>query len=156
MIHVLFVCLGNICRSPMAEAVFRNMVEEEGLSEQIRVDSAGIGHWHQGEPPHEGTQNILDQNHISYEGMRARQIKETDWDEFDYIIAMDEQNMRDLEAIRDEYEGVTVKRLLDLVPDAKEQNVPDPYFTGNFDYVYDLVSEGCQYLLKEIKEAHNL
>ncbi|MBO8157092.1 MAG: low molecular weight phosphotyrosine protein phosphatase [Bacillaceae bacterium] len=156
MVQVLFVCLGNICRSPMAEAIFRKMVEDEGLSDQIKVDSAGVGHWHQGEPPHEGTRKILDEKSISYEGMRARQIKAEDWDEFDYIIAMDEQNMRDLEAIRDEYENVTIQRLMDLVPDAKEQNVPDPYFTGNFEYVYELVTEGCKHLLDEIKEDHNL
>lgn len=155
MIRVLFVCLGNICRSPMAEAIFRDMVTKEGLESEISVDSAGIGHWHEGSEPHEGTREILDTRKISYEGMTARQVKETDWDDFQYIIAMDEKNIGDLKAIR-EKNGVVVDKLMNGVPDAAETDVPDPYFTGNFDYVYDLVSEGCSRLLERIKQEHFL
>ncbi|TGB03922.1 low molecular weight protein-tyrosine-phosphatase [Halobacillus salinus] len=155
MIRVLFVCLGNICRSPMAEAILRDLVSKEGLESQIRIDSAGIGHWHEGSEPHEGTRKILDEQGISYEGMRARQVKASDWDDFDYIIAMDEKNMGDLKAIR-EKNGVVVDKLLNGVPDAVETDVPDPYFTGNFDYVYNLVSAGCSRLLERIKNEHSL
>ncbi|MBH0231221.1 low molecular weight protein-tyrosine-phosphatase [Halobacillus yeomjeoni] len=155
MIRVLFVCLGNICRSPMAEAIFKHQIEEEGLKDRIQVDSAGIGHWHIGSLPHEGTRKILDDKQISYEGMAARQVKESDWDDFDYIIAMDNKNISDLQAIR-EKNGVTVAKLLDFVPESDEGNVPDPYFTGNFEYVYDLVTQGCTQLLEQIKKDHHL
>ncbi|CQR47280.1 Low molecular weight protein-tyrosine-phosphatase YfkJ [Paraliobacillus sp. PM-2] len=156
MINVLFICLGNICRSPMAEAMFRRLLEEEGIQEQFNVDSAGIGNWHVGLPPHEGTRKILDQKNIAYEGMKARQVDKKDWDEFDYIIAMDEQNMHDLEVIRKEVDGVKVAKLMDYVEKANEENVPDPYFTKNFDYTYQLIDRGCRALLAEIKKERGV
>ncbi|MCP3029072.1 low molecular weight protein-tyrosine-phosphatase [Halobacillus sp. A5] len=152
MIKVLFVCLGNICRSPMAEAVFRKLVEEEGLEKEIIADSAGIGHWHIGKGPHTGTRSILDENKISYEGMTARQVENLDWDRFDYIIAMDQQNLTDLNAIR-EKNDVEVQLFMDFVDHENEKDVPDPYFTGNFDYVYGLIQSGCQSLLEHIKQT---
>ncbi|MCT2534439.1 low molecular weight phosphotyrosine protein phosphatase [Aquibacillus koreensis] len=154
MIKVLFVCLGNICRSPMAEAIFRHLVKEEGIEDQFIIDSAGIGRWHVGNPPHEGTRNLLTEKTISYEGITARQIHVNDWDEFDYIIAMDEKNMSDLHALREAHDQVVVKRLMDYVENPKEKNVPDPYFTNNFEYTYELVDEGCKQLLKQIKTVH--
>ncbi|MFB1050934.1 low molecular weight protein-tyrosine-phosphatase [Paraliobacillus sp. JSM ZJ581] len=156
MINVLFICLGNICRSPMAEAIFRQLTEEEGIADQFHVDSAGIGDWHVGLPPHEGTRKVLDQKNISYQGMKARQVVKQDWETFDYIIAMDEQNIHDLETIRKEVEGVTVAKLMDYVEKAEEENVPDPYFTKNFDYTYHLVSKGCSALLSEIKQKRGV
>ncbi|MBM7572416.1 low molecular weight protein-tyrosine-phosphatase [Aquibacillus albus] len=156
MIKVLFVCLGNICRSPMAEAVFRNMVREEGLEDHFEIDSAGVGHWHIGKAPHHGTRSILDKLSISYEGMKARQVEKKDWDYFDYIIGMDEKNINDLKEIQNDHENVKVARLMDFVPDAVEQNVPDPYFTNNFDYTYELVYQGCKQLLKTIKSSDHL
>lgn len=155
MIHVLFVCLGNICRSPMAEAIFKDLIKEEKLQTSIMVESAGIGHWHEGSEPHEGTRKILDKHSISYDGMLARQVREGDWDDFDYLIAMDEENIRDLRGIR-EKNDVIIAKLLDYVPEAMEKDVPDPYFTGNFNHVYELVHEGCTRLLEEIKKKHNL
>lgn len=152
MIKVLFVCLGNICRSPMAEAFFRDLVKKEGLSDQFKIDSAGIGAWHVGLPPHEGTRKMLDEKEISYHGMQARQVSEEDWQEFDYIIAMDEQNIHDLEEIKKHVAGVKVAKLMDYVAAAKERNVPDPYFTKNFDYTYQLVESGCNALLQTIKQ----
>ncbi len=98
MIKVLFVCLGNICRSPMAEAVFRDLVKREGLEDKIKADSAGTGDWHIGNPPHKGTREILNENQISAEGLVARQIQSGDIEEFDYIIAMDRTNQNDIEA----------------------------------------------------------
>lgn len=151
MIKVLFVCLGNICRSPMAEAVFRDIVKREDLEDRIEIDSAGTGDWHIGHPPHQGTRKILNQNNISTEGMLARQIKAADLTQFDYIIAMDQKNQQDIEALDVAPKRAKVYRLLDLTHEHKGKDVPDPYFTGNFDEVYQLVKDGCEQLLQQIK-----
>lgn len=156
MIKVLFVCLGNICRSPMAEAIFRDLVKKEGLVDQIEVDSAGTGDWHIGRPPHEGTQKILTKNNISFEGMKARQVIANDLENFDYIIAMDSSNIGNLNKIFMNEKTGKVQRLLDLVDGSKILDVPDPYYTGNFDEVYELVSNGCQRLLDVIKKENLL
>ncbi|WP_067728696.1 low molecular weight protein-tyrosine-phosphatase [Oceanobacillus damuensis] len=156
MIRVLFVCLGNICRSPMAEAIFRDLVKKENLPDKIEVDSGGTGDWHVGSVPHEGTRSMLDQENISYEGLLARQVEENDWDEFDYIIAMDEQNIQNLGNIRKEDDSIVVAKLMDFVENPEVADIPDPYFTGNFDYTYQLVSAGCTHLLNHIKSKHDL
>ncbi|UOQ84552.1 low molecular weight protein-tyrosine-phosphatase [Gracilibacillus salinarum] len=155
MIKVLFICLGNICRSPMAEAVFRHIAEEKGLKDRFVIDSAGVGDWHIGEAPHKGTRAKLDEMKISYEGQLARQISANDFSEFDYVIAMDQQNMDDLASITTDAD-VVVKKLMDFVAQPKEQNVPDPYFTKNFDYTYELVKEGCHQLLNYIIAEHDV
>ncbi len=147
MVRVLFVCLGNICRSPMAEAIFRDLVKKENLSDKIEVDSGGTGNWHSGNVPHKGTRTLLDREKISYEGILARQVEENDWDAFDYIIAMDEQNIEDLGKIHKADDSVIVMKLMDFVDNSPEVDVPDPYYTGNFDYTYQLVSAGCIQLL---------
>ncbi|UFU00009.1 low molecular weight phosphotyrosine protein phosphatase [Radiobacillus kanasensis] len=152
MVRVLFLCLGNICRSPMAEAVFRHFIKIEGLEQDIEVDSAGIGSWHEGNPPHQGTQSILNQHSISFDGMVARQVKEQDKDDFHYIIAMDDQNIQDLKEFIPVSEGVVIKKLTDYISDKTVVHVPDPYFTGDFDYTYKLISEGCRELLEQIKQ----
>lgn len=153
MVKVLFVCLGNICRSPMAEAVFREMVKKEGIEDRFHIDSAGIGGWHEGKRPHSGTLQILEEKQISSEGIFARQIRKEDLKNFDYIVAMDSENLADIEEIEKD-QGATAKifRLLDLVPERKDKDIPDPYYTGNFDYVYTLVQEGCRALLEQIKK----
>lgn len=156
MIRVLFVCLGNICRSPMAEAVFRDLVKKEELSGKIEVDSSGTGDWHVGNEPHEGTRKILDEKKISYQGILARTVQAKDWDDFDYIIAMDEQNIEGLRKIRDNDDTTVIRRLMDFVEQSDVKDVPDPYYTGNFEYTYELVSEGCEQLLNYIKKQHSL
>ena len=149
MVHVLFVCLGNICRSPMAEAVFRHLVLQEGLGDSIAVDSAGIGDWHAGEPPHQGTQRILRAKGIEHEALRARQIRADDFSRYDYIVCMDEENLSALRKISPKDKKIV--RLLDFAPEVKEANIEDPYYTGRFEYVYELVEAGCRGLLDQIK-----
>jgi len=149
-IGVLFVCLGNICRSPMAEAVFRHLVRLEGLEERFDIDSAGTGSWHIGKPPHPGTRKILDQAGISYDGLTGRQVNAKDFSRYDYIVAMDTENEADLKQLDRRSEGNIIK-LLDLLPGLKPKDVPDPYYTGNFEEVYELVDQGCRALLEQIR-----
>jgi protein-tyrosine phosphatase len=148
IIHVLFVCLGNICRSPMAEAVFRHLVAQAGLSDHIHADSAGIGAYHVGEPPHHGTRRVLRERGISYTHS-ARLVTPNDLRHFDYIIALDSENLADLDAMA-RATNVQPRLLLEYAPAAELHNVPDPYYSGRFDEVYDLVEQGCRGLLERI------
>jgi protein-tyrosine phosphatase len=153
-LKVLFVCLGNICRSPMAEAVFQKMVDEAGLSSQVQVDSAGTGSWHVDERPHYGTRQVLIKHGITYNG-RARQITQKDMTASDtYIIAMDQGNVTDLQLRFGQHPNLY--RLLDFAQKTDERNVPDPYYTGKFDEVYQLVKDGCRGLLATIQEQEKL
>ena len=98
MVRVLFVCLGNICRSPMAEAVFLHKVRAAGLEDRIEADSAGTGHWHVGHPPHHGTRDMLNRSGIEY-AHKARLVTPADLEAFDYILTMDNANLRDVQAL---------------------------------------------------------
>jgi protein-tyrosine phosphatase len=153
MIRVLFVCMGNICRSPMAEAVFQHLVNAAGLSDKIEVDSAGTGSWHVGSHAHHGTLDVLMRNAIAYDG-RARQVVPADLAFFDYIVTMDEDNLRYVRSLGAQNEHVAP--LLSYAPHLKIREVPDPFYTGGFDGVYDLVRAGCEGLLATIRQEHNL
>lgn len=155
-IRVLFICLGNICRSPMAEAIFRDLVKKGGLQDRISCDSAGTGGWHKGNPPHQGTRNILKQNNIDDLGILARQVIKEDLESFDYIVAMDNSNISNLKALDKQLKTSKVRLLLDYTEEHSGKEVPDPYYTGNFDEVYQLVIDGCQGLLTEIKKTYHL
>ena len=153
MIRVLFVCLGNICRSPMAEAVFRHKVTLAGLQDKIEADSAGTGDWHVGERPHPGTRRILADNGVEYDHC-ARQLTARDLDTFDYVITMDEANRRGVERLG---KGrARVVGLLSHAPRTGVAEVPDPYYTGDFDEVYGLVSEAAEALFASIRREHGL
>jgi protein-tyrosine phosphatase len=158
MIRVLFVCAGNICRSPMAEAVFQHKVKEAGLDDIITIDSAGTGRWHIGERAHHGTLNVLQKHNIPYNG-HARQIRHSDLKEFDYILAMDRDNLHDINYLNRNNADTEIKLFLDYansdaLTDVSE--VPDPYYAGNFEEVYRLVDKGAAALLKHIRKAHHL
>lgn len=150
-IRVMFVCMGNICRSPMAEAVFSHLVAEAGLASRFDIASAGTISWHVGERPHVGTQDILRKHGVPMdEEKRAMHVQRTHFDEYDYIVALDKQNMVDLQRYGN------VPRLMEFAPDGSPLDVPDPYYEDNFEYVYQLVTAGCQGLLQHIREREGL
>lgn len=154
MINVLFYCLGNICRSPMAEGIFRQMVAEAGLTDQFNIDSAGTGDWHIGDQAHPGTRAILKQHGIGYDG-RSRQINANDLqDHHTYIIGMDDSN---IDTVRQRFgDHPRLYKLLDFATETNVTNVPDPYYTKNFEVVYQLVADGCRGLLETIRRNEGL
>ncbi|ANE47805.1 hypothetical protein SY83_17625 [Paenibacillus swuensis] len=158
MINILFVCLGNICRSPMAEAVAKQQIQQMGLSDKINVDSAGTGDWHIGHPPHVGTQRILDTYGIDYKGMKARQFDLPDFTGFHYIVCMDRKNLQDVLNLQPDSDARTsqIVPFMQFVPGSELEDVPDPYFTGNFEEVYELVQEGCDQLIRWVIEREDM
>ena len=148
-VNILFVCLGNICRSPMAEAVFRHLINKESLQDIIKVDSAATSHWHIGDPPHKGTIAKLKEYKISTENMAGRQLQRKDFEEFDYIIGMDASNVKYIREMLGQPDHPKIIRFLDLTDHRKD--VPDPYYTGDFQETYDLVLDGCTALLEKVK-----
>lgn len=153
MVRVLFVCLGNICRSPMAEAVFRHSVSEAGLEDSFVIDSAGTGRWHLGEEPHPGTQRILRDQGIPCAG-RSRLFTHVDLKAWDYIVAMDSANVSDILAVGDA--GGRLSLLLEHATSTAVRDVPDPYYTGRYDETYGLVQQGVAGLLHRIRQEHAL
>lgn len=137
----------------MAEAIFQQMVNTAGLSEQMQIDSAGTGSWHVGEKAHWGTRQVLARHDIPYDG-RARVVTAVDMAPTTYIIAMDQDNVTELQ--RRFGPHPRLYRLLDFAQHTAERDVPDPYYTGNFEYVYQLVSDGCRGLLDKIRQLETL
>lgn len=158
MVSVCFVCLGNICRSPTAEGVFRSLVAEAGLEALIRIDSAGTAGYHAGDPPDPRARKAAARRGITVHG-QARQFLATDFGEFDYVLAMDGSNLANLEELYSE--GVRAKLSLLRAFDAtapKHASVPDPYYGGDdgFDEVLDQCLRACRGLLEHIKKEHRL
>jgi low molecular weight protein-tyrosine phosphatase len=154
MVRVLFVCLGNICRSPLAQGVFEDVLRREALEAEVFVDSAGTGSWHIGSPPDDRAQRSASARGLDLSAQRARRISPDDCKDFDYVLTMDEQNYR---AVASLCRGSAVVRpFLDFAPDSPESEVPDPYGGGpeGFDHVLDLVEEASEGLLRDIRERH--
>lgn len=150
MINVVFVCMGNICRSPMAEAIFVHLVNEAGLADRFEIASAGTSSYHVGEAPHRGTQAVLAKHRMAQTGNRAQQVTQSMLARADYVVAMDEDNVRGLRRFDDALDG-KLSLLLDHATNAHTREVPDPYYDGRFEEVYQLVLDGAQGLLKDIR-----
>ena len=151
MVRVLFVCMGNICRSPVAQGVFEEVLRREGLSGEIEVDSAGThGHYHAGEPPDGRAQESALARGIDISGQRARPLVPDDCRRFDYVLTMDERNYRAVAEICGA--GTEVRPLLDFAP-GPETEVPDPYHGGpeGFQHALDLIERASEGLLREIR-----
>ncbi|MDR7240863.1 protein-tyrosine phosphatase [Neobacillus drentensis] len=138
----------------MAEALFRDSVKKENLPNKIAVDSAATSSWQIGFPPHEGTLDILKKYNISSDRLVGRKLKKEDFWKFDYIIGMDESNIKNIYRITGKPNHPKIIRILDLTKYKKD--VPDPFFTGDFDETYRLISVGCRALLKKIRSEQNL
>ncbi len=151
MIKVLFVCLGNICRSPMAEFVFKQMVADKGLSDRFEIDSAATESYneicHAG--IHRGTREMLRAMQVPFEEHYSRRIRPADYVHFDYILAMDDSNIEDIQAIVGIDTEHKIHRLLDFAKNPR--NIRDPWYTGNFDETYQDIVEGCQAFLEYLK-----
>ena len=155
MIRVLFVCLGNICRSPSAEGVLRARVTQAGLAHRISIDSAGTGAWHIGEPPDPRAQQAAAARHIDISGQRARQISQADFDAFDYILGMDHQNLSHLKKLRPHSQQKSAKLGLFLeYANTQHRDVPDPYYGGRegFDLMLNLIEEAAEHFLQHLQE----
>lgn len=155
---VLFVCLGNICRSPTAHGVFETMVEQADLQNNISIDSCGTGDWHIGHAPDRRSARAALARGYDLSHLRARQVSAEDFHRFDYILAMDNQNLADLRAMAPaSYTGV-LDLFLGYAENAGETEVPDPYYGGEsgFDYVIDLVEQASRALLEAVIASHNL
>ena len=148
---VLFVCLGNICRSPMAEFIFKHKLQQAGLSKWVNVDSAGTAGWHSGEGMHCGTADMLELHNIASNCFRSRQIRKQDLANFDYIIAMDDSNLEDLERSFGKHPQQIFK-ITQLCPDLEKDHIPDPWYTHNFDETYRLLDRCCDALLQKVKQ----
>ena len=149
MIKILFVCLGNICRSPMAEFVMKDLAEREGL--QISIASAATSSEELGNPVHPGTRRKLAEHGIRCDGKTARQLTRRDYEEYDWLIGMDESNMRNMRRL---FGGDPRGKLVKLLQFCGENaDVADPWYTGNFDATWNDVSRGCKALLDALKQT---
>jgi len=158
MVKVLFVCMGNICRSPTAEGVFEALVRQAGLEGHIGIDSAGTHDYHIGKPPDPRAQEAALRRGIDLSGLRARRARSEDFLEFDYILAMDDSNYEELRELSiPDYED-RLRLFLDFAPQSGVREVPDPYYGGRqgFERVLDLIEQAAAGLLADIRARHGL
>ena len=157
-VRVLFVCLGNICRSPTAHGVFARLVEQEGLADRIQVDSAGTHAYHIDEPPDPRAQAAAAKRGVDLSVLRARKALEMDFQEFDYVLAMDRSNFEHLMKLCPPGAEDKLRLFLTYAPELGEEDVPDPYYggTAGFERVLDLIESAAQGLLADIRDRHRL
>jgi len=155
-VKVLFVCMGNICRSPTAHGVFRNLVQSEGLSDRIDIDSAGTHAYHVGEPPDARAQQTAIGRGVDLSDLRARKAIKADFEHYDYILAMDQDNYHSLSAICPDGMQRKIGLFLDYAPELNTREVPDPYYGGpqGFVNVFDLVESASAGLLNDIMRRY--
>jgi protein-tyrosine phosphatase len=155
MKQVLFVCLGNICRSPSAEAVFNAMVEKNGLAEELRCDSAGTAAYHAGDQADYRMKQFAQKRGYCLTSISRQVDPKVDFDRFDYIIGMDNQNVRDLKAVaQNENDRKKISLMTDYCSGKKYDSVPDPYFGGaaGFELVLDILEDACEGLIRKLQE----
>ncbi|UCE89708.1 MAG: low molecular weight phosphotyrosine protein phosphatase [Pseudomonadota bacterium] len=152
-IEVLFICMGNICRSPTAQGVFRHLVVQEGMSDVVVTDSAGTHAYHVGNPPDGQALATAQQRGIDISDMRARRVGEEDFERFHYVLAMDRDNYAILEDMCPEQHRHKLRFFMEFAPERRETEVPDPYYGGRlgFEKVFDLVEEASRGLLEDIR-----
>ena len=157
-LRVLFVCMGNICRSPMAEGAFTRLVDDAGLSARIAADSAGTHAYHIGEPPDERAQRAAARRGYAIGNQRGRQVMPVDFAEFDYILAMDDANLRALNRLCPPQHARKLRLLMEYHVDPAIREVPDPYYGGNdgFERVLDLVEHASRGLLRHLRDRFRL
>jgi len=150
--RLLFVCLGNICRSPMAEGVFRRVAEEEAVLHLFEIDSAGLGDWHVGQAPDTRAQAAARNRGIDISGQSARQVTGADYARFDLLLAMDSSNYEELTQLAPKPARHKVRRFLDFAPQVGTKDVPDPFFGGSdgFDHALDLIEDAARGLLADL------
>jgi len=158
MVRVLFVCMGNICRSPTAEGVFRELVRREGLDGAVDTDSAGTHGYHIGRPPDARAQEAATRRGIDISDLRARRVDSFDFEGFDYILAMDEANLEWLRAEAPSAAHERIRPLLGFARRHPDTEVPDPYYGGHrgFEHVLDLVEDAAEGLLETLRREHAL
>ena len=149
-IKILFVCMGNICRSPTAEGAFRSQVEKRGANHLFEIDSAGTHAYHIGEQPDSRSQLSANKFGVDLSNQRGRQVHESDFYHYDYIFAMDESNLANLEAICPQEYKHKLSLMLDNIPNNQTKSVPDPYFEGRFDGVFEMLNRASSFLLERL------
>ena len=147
--RLLFICLGNICRSPMAEGAFRREADEAGVLDRFEIDSAGLGDWHVGQAPDTRAQAAARRRGIDISGQSARQIARADFASFDLLLAMDESNVAELVRLTPKAHRAKIRPFLDFAPQFETRDVPDPFFGGveGFDHALDLIEAASRGLL---------
>lgn len=154
MIKILFVCHGNICRSPMAEFILKDMVKKQGIADQFCIASAATSTEEIGNPVHYGTRNKLAQYGISVAGKYAVQMEKSDYAKYDFLLGMDEWNIRNMKRITGKDPEHKIHMLLDFTKNPRA--IADPWYTGNFDVTYDDIKEGCEAFLRYLKKEKRL